>query len=76
MKKIRYCEAQIFLDNHLPPEITWRRQSLTSGGSRILLYLDDKIADQAGRYLSEFGREYRGEKNTNEPHYHYIKLTL
>ncbi|WP_032918421.1 hypothetical protein [Leptospira santarosai] len=76
MPKIKYCRADEFLNNYLPSEMKWKRQPLTSGGNRILLYFNDEIQPENGKHFSEFGREYKGQHNTNEPHELYIKLTL
>lgn len=79
MVKIKYCEADIFLDKYLPSELTYKIQPMTGGGSRIFLYWQPSIqcnADKSPRFFSEFGRTYLGDRNTNQPHSVYIEKTL
>ncbi|EMI62120.1 hypothetical protein MAL08_06970 [Leptospira noguchii] len=78
-KRIKYCDALDFLENHLPKEFTFSESKVSTGGRRILIYWKDEIQpmqDGKPRFFSEFGREYLGVSNTNEPHIEYIRKHL
>ncbi|EKO58605.1 hypothetical protein B1J93_15215 [Leptospira kirschneri serovar Pomona] len=79
VKRIKYCDALDFLENHLPKEFTFSEAKVSTGGRRILIYWKDEIQpmqDGKLRFFSEFGREYLGVSNTNEPHIEYIRKHL
>ncbi|MFA4793955.1 hypothetical protein [Leptospira kirschneri] len=79
VKRIKYCDALDFLENHLPKEFTFSEAKVSTGDRRILIYWKDEIQpmqDGKLRFFSEFGREYLGVSNTNEPHIEYIRKHL
>lgn len=71
MAKIKYCKAIEFLENNLPEELSYKIQTLTGGGKRVMLFWS-----ATKLHFQEFGRSYLNETNTNETHYSYVETTL